>query len=172
MTRTTNNTALKTTVLAASTAIVAVFTLIVKIPTPTGGYVNLCDVAIFFIAYTFSPLTALIAAGLGTALADLIGGYPQWAIISFIVHGLEGLALALIIKIKKDSIISFILASVVGIVIVGGGYFVLTGLFLTTWETALASIPGNLLQGAVGAVLGIAVHKAVVKAYPPILDLR
>ena len=51
---------------------------------PTRGYMNLGDVAIYFSAFTFGPFTALIAGGLGTALADLLAGYPQWIPISLL----------------------------------------------------------------------------------------
>ena len=76
-----NRNALKVAVVAVLTAVVVVFTMIVRIPTAK-GYINLCDVAICFIAFTFGPWSAFIAAGLGTALADLFSGYAQWAPIS------------------------------------------------------------------------------------------
>ncbi len=71
------NHALKVAVVAVLTAVVVVFTLVIRIPT-TKGYLNLCDVAICFIAFTFGPVSAFLAAGLGAAIADLISGYAQW----------------------------------------------------------------------------------------------
>lgn len=76
------NPALKVAMIAVLTAVVVVFTIVVKIPTAR-GYLNLCDVAVSFIALTFGPWTALLCGGLGAALADLISGYAQWAPISF-----------------------------------------------------------------------------------------
>jgi uncharacterized membrane protein len=40
----------------------------------------------------------MVAGGLGTAFADVALGYAQWAFFSFIVHGLQGAALGLIIR--------------------------------------------------------------------------
>jgi uncharacterized membrane protein len=83
--------------LAVLTAVTAVFTYIVRIPiAPTRGYLNLGDVAIYFAAFTFGPVSALVSGGLGTALADIISGYSQWAPISLFVHGLQGLVAGLI----------------------------------------------------------------------------
>ena len=93
-----NRTALRISLIAIMTAVVAVFTLVVRIPSPIGGYISLCDAAVSFVAYAFGPVSGLIAGGLGAAFADLIGGYPQWAVISFIVHGLEAFLMGLIVK--------------------------------------------------------------------------
>ncbi|MDC7238159.1 MAG: ECF transporter S component [Sphaerochaetaceae bacterium] len=175
-----SNSALRTSLIAVLTAVVVVFTILVKIPTPTKGYLNLCDLAICFIAFTFSPLTALIAGGLGTAIADIISGYPQWAPISFVVHGLEGLVVALIVKrssqdisnLVKVSTIKVILAMVACVIIVAGGYFVLSAIFMSLgFAAAAAGIPGNIGQSGIGVIAGYALSRAVIKAYPPVQGL-
>ena len=40
------NPAIRMSIIAVATAIVAVFTIAIRIPTPVGGYVSLCDVAV------------------------------------------------------------------------------------------------------------------------------
>lgn len=165
-----NKSAVKIATLAISIAIVTVFTMVVRIPTGK-GYLNLCDVAIAFLAYSLGPITAGVAGGLGPALADAIGGYPQWAIVSFVVHGIEGLVMALIVYGKNTSFIRKVIAAASCVVIVAGGYFALSGFFLTGWEASIAEIPGNIMQSLVGAVLGLALSEGVKKAYPPIRSL-
>ncbi|NBK23304.1 MAG: ECF transporter S component [Spirochaetia bacterium] len=168
-----NKNALKVAMVAVLTAVVVVFTLVVRIPTAK-GYLNLCDVAICFIAFTFGPWSAFIAAGLGTALADLISGYAQWAPISFVVHGVEGLLIALIVKQKGNEAVSLarkLLAGLVCIATVSLGYFALSALFISTVSVAAAEIPGNIAQSGVGFVLGLGVSTAVKKAYPPVRSL-
>lgn len=160
----------KIATLAICIAIVTVFTMVVRIPTGR-GYLNLCDVAIAFIAYSLGPITAGVAGGVGPALADAIGGYPQWAVVSFIVHGLEGLVMALIVYGDKVSLPRKIIAAAACIVIVAGGYYVLSGAFITDWPAALAEIPGNIGQSAVGAVFGLLLSEGVKKAYPPVRSL-
>src|SRR6056297_3276154 len=85
--------------LAILIAVTALFTYVIRIPVaPTRGYINFGDVAIFFTAIIFGPITALISGGIGTALADLLSGYAQWAPFTFLAHGLQGLAIGLVIN--------------------------------------------------------------------------
>ncbi len=170
-------TALRIALVAVLTAVVVVFTLLVRVPTPIKGYISLCDVVIYFAAYLFGPWVAAIAGGLGTGIADLIGGYAQWAPLSFIIHGAQGLLIAIIAKAPmKDGIrgdapfFRMIIGGIVGIVIMAGGYYIAGGI-LYGFEPALVEIPLNLLQAGVGMILGIVVTKAVQKAYPPVRAL-
>ncbi len=165
-----NSVALKIALIAILTAVVTVFTMIVKVPTAK-GYLHLGDVAICFVSYTLGPITGLICGGLGTALADLISGYASWALISLIVHGIEGLVIGLIVFKGQMAFWKKLVAGIATIVIVAGGYYLLSGLFLTGFEAALAEIPGNIGQSGIGVVVGLALSEAVKKAYPPIKDL-
>jgi len=179
------------------TAVTAVFTLLIRIPiAPTRGYINLGDVAIFFTAFTFGPITAMISGGLGTAIADLLSGYAQWAPISLVIHGLQGLAAGLIVRkhlIKfqriqfqqnSDNAAEFdeyrekgvrkmlinLTAGLVGTIIMVGLYF-LSGAALYGIGPAAIEVPGNIIQCTVGFIGGYMLTRAVVKAYPPVSDL-
>ena len=46
----------------------------------------------------FGPWVGAIAGGLGTGVADLLGGYAQWAPLSFLIHGLQALLAGLIAR--------------------------------------------------------------------------
>lgn len=168
--RTNQGGAVKVATLAIASALVCVFTLVVRIPLGT-GYLNLCDVAIAFTAFTLGPVTALVAGGLGPAIADLSGGFAQWAVISFIVHGLEGLVMALVMRHVKRRGLAKLIAFLWCILIVPIGYYVLSGAVLVGFEAALADLPGNFIQSTVGAVLGFALSEAVKKAYPPVVNM-
>lgn len=159
--------ALRVASVAILAAVTAVFTLFIRVPSPARGYFNLGDVAVAFSAYTFGPLTALIAGGVGTALADLIGSYVQWAPISLVVHGLEGLLIGLIARIRPGRIGISGAAGAVGIVVMVGGYFA-GGILLTGIGPALAEVPGNIVQSAAGVILGVPLSLAVARAYPPV----
>jgi uncharacterized membrane protein len=151
-------------------ALTTVFTLLVRVPTPARGYVNLSDVAITFTSLAFGPWVGLVVGGVGTALADLIGGFAFFAPLSFIAHGLEGFLIGLI-ALGRRSVGAMILAWFVGSVVMVGCYFVGEGLFYTGWQLALAEVPLNAFQALVGAVLGIPLLLAVRKAYPAIDQL-
>ena len=116
--------------MAVLAAVTAVLTLLPKVPIPgTQGYVHLGDAAVVFTALVLGPITALLAGGLGTAAADLLGGYAQWAPISFVVHGLQGLAIGLLIRMRPRSIILAVAAGALGTLVMAAGYF-LGGLVL------------------------------------------
>ena len=77
------------------TVMVMVATLLVRIPVPGGGYFNLGDVVIIFSGLFGGWKAGLIAGGIGSALADLIG-FPVFAPITLIIKGLEGLVAGLV----------------------------------------------------------------------------
>ncbi len=171
--------AFKIASLAVLIAVTAIFTAMIRIPTaPTRGYLNLGDVAIYFTAITFGPVTALIAGGVGTALADIISGYAQWAPYTFIAHGGQGLVIGLIIYAGrgKDSngktgIVRLLLAFLGGAVVMVGTYFV-TGGIMYGFAASTTEIPGNILQNAAGVLIGAPLALAVRKAYPPVMNYR
>lgn len=162
---------------AILTAVVALMTLVVRIPVgPTRGYLNLGDMAIFFSALTFGPVTAFIAGGLGTAMADIISGYSQWAPFSFLIHGLQGLAVGYIVLFFRGEnrfslIFSRFLAFLAGTVIMAGGYF-LAGSIMVGAAAAAVEIPMNILQNAVGTVGGLLLSSTVAHAYPPVVNYK
>ena len=163
---------------AILTAVTVVMTIAVRIPiAPTRGYINLGDLAIYFTALSFGPLTAFIAGGLGTAIADIISGFSQWAPFSFLIHGLQGLAVGLILKLllhrenKFSVIISGIIVFAVGTIIMAGGYFA-AGCLMAGAGAAVVEIPGNIVQNLAGIIGGYLLYSAVKKAYPPFVNFR
>ena len=153
---------------AVMTAVVAAFTLFIRVPIPaTGGYANLSDAAIFFVAFTFGPLPALVAGGLGAALADLLSGAPQFAGLSFVAHGLEGLIAGYIaIRLAAGRmVIAWVLGSAAMVL----GYFLGEVFILTLgFGPALQEVPINVAQVVIGGVLGVALTVAVRRAYPQV----
>src|SRR5574341_807884 len=83
--------------IAILSAVTVVFTLAVRIPfAPTRGYFTLADVGVYFAGFAFGPLIGFAVGGLGTGLADILGGYAHFAIWSFLIHGLQGLVAGLL----------------------------------------------------------------------------
>jgi len=179
--------AMRIAIAAVLTAMTAVFTLMVRVPiAPTRGYINLGDVAIYFSAFTFGPVTALIASGLGTSIADLIAGYPQWAPITFCINAVRGLVTGLIIhglsrssklRVSEQNWAGFFskkkaaAAGTAGMVIMVGLYF-LAGGIMYGFPAAAFEIPGNIIQNVVGILLGSLLSLSVYRAYPPVQQLR
>ena len=157
-------------IVAVMIAVTTVFTMLVRVPIPaTNGYFNFSDVAVYFAAYTFGPVVGLVAGGVGAAIADLLGGFPQWAALTFLAHGAQGLVAGLLGR--RRGAVGMIFAWLMGTVAMAGIYFLGEGLLLTGWGPALIEVPTNLLQNAVGGLVGIPLFLAVRKAYPPVVDL-
>ncbi|HBT19179.1 MAG TPA: hypothetical protein DEA52_03900 [Clostridiaceae bacterium] len=76
---------------ALMTAFVFITTSVIKIPIPfTNGYIHAGDTAIFLGGILLGPVHGAIAAGLGSMLADVLGGYAHWAIPTLVIKGLMG----------------------------------------------------------------------------------
>jgi uncharacterized membrane protein len=154
---------------AVMTAVVFVLTRLVQIPTPARGYIHLGDAGIFFSAFAFGPWVGAVSGGLGTALADITSGYPQWAIFSFLIHGLQGWVAGWMSR-RWPGTAGLLLSAVVGSVIVVAGYLA-AGMLLSGVGAALGELPLNIVQVAAGAVVGLLLFAAVRRAYPPIQHL-
>ena len=83
---------LHTLVLAAlMAALCTLLTLVIRIPSPMGGYLNLGDCAVLLSAWLLGPAAGAAAAGLGSALADLLG-YPLYAPATLVIKALMAAA--------------------------------------------------------------------------------
>ena len=151
--------------MAVMSALVTAGTLIVRIPNPMGGYFNLGDVMIFVAALTFNPLIGGVAGGLGSAIADIIG-FPLFAIPTLVIKGLEGLLASLITN--KKNVYRDILAVVVAGAEMVIGYF-LVELYLWGIGGALAEVPANIAQIAIGGLVGIPIALVLRRRLPEIL---
>jgi uncharacterized membrane protein len=151
--------------MAVMSALVTVGTLIVRIPNPMGGYFNVGDVMIFVTALTFNPLIGGVAGGLGSAIADIIG-FPIFTIPTLVIKGLEGLLASLISDKKK------VYRDVLAVVVAGTemviGYF-LVELYLWGIGGALAEVPANIAQIAIGGLVGIPIALVLRRRLPEIL---
>lgn len=77
---------------ALMTAFVFITTSAIKIPVPfTNGYIHAGDTTIFLSGILLGPLYGAIAAGVGSALADLLGGYVHWVIPTLIIKASMGM---------------------------------------------------------------------------------
>lgn len=128
--------------------VVAVVTMTVSVPLPgVKGYVNIGDTVVLLSGLIFGPLTGAAAGGFGSALADMLLGYAYWAPWTLIIKGAEGLLAGwLALRWHRAAAAG----TAAGVMVVG--YF-LAGSLLYGLGPALASLPGDLLQGAVSAAL-------------------
>ncbi len=139
-------------------ALVTVTTMIVTIPTPTGGYVNIGDGFVLLCGWILGPVWGTLAAGIGSMLADLIG-YPIYAPATFIIKALMALVAFALAKgckliFKKQTWLAYVLSGIAAEIVMIGGYFVFEAVFMSYGMGALVSVLPNVSQAVVGIVVG------------------
>ena len=88
---------------ALMTAFVFITTSIIKIPIPfTSGYIHAGDMCIFIAGILLGPLYGGFAAGIGSAMADFLGGYGQWVLPTFIIKTIMGMMIGYFAKSDKN----------------------------------------------------------------------
>ncbi len=162
---------MKLLVLAALfTALTTVATMVIQIPSPMSGYVNLGDTLVLLSAWVLGPFVGAAAGGIGSMLADIITGYAYYAPGTLIIKALMGLVAGLLFRAvsKKQGGRSVFAARLTGglaaEIIMVVGYFGYAALILQNGISALASVPGNVIQGLVGLVAALALAQILTKA--------
>lgn len=150
------------TKIAALVAMTVALSIMVIIPVPaTNGFVTLCEVGIYTAGLLFGPLAGFLVGALSGGLIDLLSGYPQWALFSFVIHGLQGFILGYCyhkFPTKKGMTLGFALASLFMIV----GYALATS-FLYSWPAGIASLPGNVIQNGFGILVTVPLYHSLQK---------
>lgn len=152
-------------------ALACVMTMSIKIPTPgTSGYIHPGDAIVILSGIILGPVWGLFAAGTGSAMADLLGGYFIYVPITFAVKGavafVAGLLYQKVGKTSKGRHIAVVLGGITDIIFVAAGYF-LCELPLYGTAAAEAGIPANLIQGISGLILASVLYP-VLLAVPDI----
>ena len=159
------NTTRKIVMAAMLSALTCVATMIIKIPSPLKGYINLGDCVVLLAGWALSPVYGFLSAGIGSALADLLSGYVTYVPATFIIKGLMALiayyVFNLLIKKAKD-IVSKSVSGVLAELFMILGYFVFEG-FLYGFGASLVNIPANAVQGVAGLILGYVLIKIFEK---------
>ena len=156
-------------VLAALLAsLCTVMTMVVQIPSPMQGYVNLGDCAVLLAAWVLGPVYGGVAAGVGSMLADLLSGYAHYAPGTLVIKLAMAVAAGLVFRAWKNKTAAAVLsAQVVGGVlaetVMVAGYFGYASLWLGKGLAAAASVPGNVFQGIVGLGSALAVYALLAR---------
>lgn len=157
--------------LIALIAVVALTTLFVRIPLPTRGYLNIGDVAVVFAGLVLGHLAAkagfawgAAAGGIGSALADIIGGYAMFAPVTLVAKGLEGALAAL--AVNREGAVHYALLIVGGLAMVATYFVGETLMPMVGLQGAISEILPNLFQavsGIVGGRLAFEAYKRIVE---------
>ena len=124
-------------------------------PVP-GGHLYLNDIVICLAALVLDPVSAFFVGGVGAFLGDLFF-YPAPMFVSLVTHGLQAVVISLIAgrKEKLTPVPRAVLAVFAGAIIMVVGYSLGRAFIYSTPEYAWLKLPFQILQAAVGAVMGV-----------------
>jgi uncharacterized membrane protein len=155
-------------------ALTTICTMIIKIPTPTGGYIHPGDGMVLLCGIVLGPGMGALAAGIGSMLSDLFSGYLVWVPATFIIKALTAAVAGVLFRKtsrlfagnKTASTVRVVLGGIIGEAIMVFGYFLFeiglnaaaNGGFTSAAIAggiaySAAGVPANILQGVTGIVI-------------------
>ena len=156
----------KIVVCALMAALACVATLIIRIPSPMKGYINLGDGVVLLAGWMLSPIYGFLAAAVGSALADVFAGYVIYAPVTFLIKGVMALiaaALLRFVKNGKGKNLSFLLGGILAEIFMVLGYFVFEG-FLYGFAASALNLVANFVQATAGLIVGLILIKVLERA--------
>lgn len=125
------------------------------VPVP-GGHLYMNDIIICTAAIILDPFAAFMVGGVGAFLGDLFF-YPLPMFVSLVTHGLQAVVISVFSHyvMKDHPVLASGIGVTVGAVIMVVGYSLGRAFIYSTPEYALLKLPYQILQAAVGAVVGM-----------------
>lgn len=164
---------------ALMSALCCVATMIIKIPTPTMGYIHPGDGVVLLAGILLDPVTGGLAAGFGSMLADLFSGYVAYAPATFIIKALTAVIAGSVVHAAQNTRTRSypqwmlpICGGVVAELFMAAGYFFfeIFMMAITTGDglkqasllggiaSAASGVPFNLIQGFFGVAIAAALY--------------
>lgn len=160
-THTTEQNKRKTIVLTALlAALTCVATMVLVIPSPSGGYMNLGDAVVLLGACLLGPVYGAAAGGIGAALADLLAGYPMYVPATLVIKAGMGLLAGSLYRMLRQRKWAVLVCGGAAELLMVLGYWLYDGFLLGSLAGSAVGIPANLTQ----AVFGLAAASLLVPA--------
>lgn len=153
-------------------ALGCVGTMVLMVPSPTGGFMNLGDAMVLLGAYLLGPMWGAVAGGIGPALADLLAGYTVYAPATLVIKALMGLTAALLYRLLRKKAGGLLVCGFAAECIMVVGYCLYDAVLAGSLAGGMAGIFSNLVQAAFGiaasTLLVLALRRSgyVQKAFP------
>ena len=147
----------KITMTALMIALTCVLTSVIRIPSPTKGYMNLGDSAVLLGGWLLGPLYGAVAGAVGSALADFFAGYTIYVPGTLVIKAIMALVISLGPYLfarsgKKHLRIVFAVSAVIAEAVMVIGYYLYEAAIIGEgFVAAFAGVSGNVMQGLVGA---------------------
>ena len=162
-------------------ALTFVGTFFIKMPTPTLGYVHPGDAFVLLSGILLGPLYGGFAAGFGSMLSDLFGGYLMYAPATFIIKAITaliaGVTSPIFRKIARNSksLLPVIIGSALAEAFMTLGYFVFEIFLLALTASgsltkasisagiagSAAGVPFNMVQALFGIVIALLIYPVI-----------
>jgi uncharacterized membrane protein len=144
---------------AVMTAFICIMTIVPRIPIPL-GYAHLGDAAIFLVVLYAGHREGAVAASLGSAFADFLGGFPIWILPTILIKYCMVIILWHIVKKHAADIHVLSAYAFCGLCLSGGwmviGYTLFGSILYGGIAVGLTSAPGLFLEGVVNIAAAIA----------------
>ena len=127
-------------------------TLLLKVPVPPFGYINLGDCIILLGAWLCGPLA--ISAAVGAMLADILSGYAIYAPATLLVKTIVALVAWKILQSSHvPSLSTFIISAFLAEFFMVAGYYFYDAILLHSFLAALPGVLFNVIQAATNILI-------------------
>ena len=151
----------KMIITALFSALTLIATLVITIPSST-GYIHMGDALVLLSAYFLGPINGAVAAGLGSALADIISGYTIFAVPTLIIKAIVAFVAGyLYSKAKTQSFWKLLVFGVIGEIFMVIGYFIVEIILSGSVATAAVGIYGSMVQSIFGIIVSTILYNAL-----------
>ncbi len=145
--------------------LICIATMIIKVPSPLKGYVNLGDCVVLIAGWILPPFYGFLSAGIGSALADVFLGYAVYAPATFAIKGIMALVAYFVFKLlhnKAGNLTARITSGILAEAVMVVGYLLFESV-LYGFIPSLVNVPANAVQGVFGIVIGTILIKIFEK---------
>ena len=153
-----NNKTIELVQTAFFTAVVAVLTIIIAIPTGV-GYINLSDIIIVLIAFALPIKRSMFIASVGCCIADFYLGFLSYSLFTIVIKAIMVYVAYHLYKNKKNYIGAFIFAEIIMLL----GYGITDVILTSKYEYFIISITNNMIQAVFSIIAGCLLYNAFKK---------
>ncbi len=139
-------------------AFTCVATVLIRIPAPL-GYLHAGDGLVLLCGWLLGPGYGALAAGIGSALADVAAGYVTYAPATLLLKGGMAALAAWLLRVcvrRRPAWplrLACVLSALLPVCGMACGYFLFNTWLMHSVAAAAVALPGDLVQGAVGIAI-------------------
>ncbi len=149
-------------------ALTVVSTMVVHIPVPA-GFLHAGDGVALLAGLALGPGLGFAAAAIGSALADLLLGFAMYAPATLVIKGTMAALAALLLRLlcrsgQKPALARLALCALLPEGLMVASYYLYDSVVLKLGDGAVATLPGNGMQGVLGAIIAVALYRLLWQA--------